>query len=137
MYFIISATIPTGLLAAVWNMPMFSQASTDPTLEDKGVYKTLIRLGPPFNKLGSAFVELFRHFKWNRVVMISRRKTDQKQVFCDYSSRSNEKVFRENNITLAEWIIIDDGIDDFKIDDVLNRIKQRGRSKFVILHGVI
>jgi hypothetical protein len=69
--------------------------------------------------------------------MISRRKTDQKQVFCDYSSRSNEKVFRENNITLAEWIIIDDGIDDFKIDDVLDRIKQRGRSKSVILHGVI
>jgi hypothetical protein len=34
LYFIISATIPTGLLAAVWNMPMFSQASTDPTLED-------------------------------------------------------------------------------------------------------
>ncbi|CAG2192758.1 ANPRA [Mytilus edulis] len=122
-----ASTIPTGLLAAVWNIPMFSQGSTDPVLEDKGIYKTLIRLGPPFDKLGAAFVQLCKHFKWDRLVMISRRKTDQKNVFCDYSSRSNEKAFRDNNITLAEWIVIDDGISDVAIDDVLDRIKQRGR----------
>lgn len=109
---------------------MFSQGSTDPVLEDKGIYKTLIRLGPPFDKLGAAFVQLCKHFKWDRLVMISRRKTDQKNVFCDYSSRSNEKAFRDNNITLAEWIVIDDGISDVAIDDVLDRIKQRGRSKY-------
>ncbi|KAK3096856.1 hypothetical protein FSP39_004017 [Pinctada imbricata] len=103
-----TATQPVGQLASFWNFPIFSQASSDPVLEDKTTYKTLIRLGPPFNKLGRAFVEIFKYFNWNRVVMISRRKTDNKRVFCDYSSRSSEEVFRLHNITLADWMQIDE-----------------------------
>ncbi|XP_055956148.1 atrial natriuretic peptide receptor 1-like [Patella vulgata] len=106
---------------------MFSQASSDPSLADKSVYKTLIRLGPPFNRLGQALVEIFGHFNWKRAVIVSRRKTDNKKVFCDYSSRAADVIFRANNITVAEWMIIDDGITDAKIDEMLERVYQRGR----------
>ena len=107
---------------------MFSQAATDPTLADKAIYSTLIRLGPPFNKLGKALVEVFKHFQWKKAVLISRRKVDEKKVFCDYSSRSMEKAFRENNITLADWTVIGDNIDQNSIDDLLQRITMLGRS---------
>lgn len=112
---------------------MFSQASTDPLLADKSVYKTLVRLGPPFNKMGKAFVEIFNHFKWTNIVMVSRRKVDDRNVFCDYSSRSAEEAFRKSNITLADWIQIDDGINEKAIDTLLNRIRQRGRSELIIV----
>ncbi|XP_041368120.1 atrial natriuretic peptide receptor 1-like [Gigantopelta aegis] len=108
-------------------MPIFSQASSDPSLSNKKTYNTLVRLGPPFNRMGNAFVELFGYFKWKRVVIISRRKTDQKRVFCDYSSRAADTTFRANGITVADWVIIDDGISFKEIDIMINRIKQRGR----------
>ena len=108
---------------------MFSQASTDPSLEDKSVYKTLVRLGPPFNKMGKAFVELLDHYNWTRVVIISKRMSSQRHVFCDYSSRSVEQAFNDNDIEIADFIRIDEGISDIQIDVVLNRAKQRSRSK--------
>lgn len=125
----LSATTPSGLLASFWNLPIFSQASSDPSLADKSIYKTLVRLGPPFNKMGRAFVELFKHYNWTRVVMISKRKSDNRNVFCDYSSRSIEEAFNLNSIEIADYIPIDAGITDKQIDTVLNRAKQRGRSK--------
>lgn len=126
----LSATEPAALLAAFWNMPMFSQASSDPVFMDKSLYKTLIRLGPPFNKMGLALVHIFRQFGWSRVVIISRRKTDQRRVFCDYSSRSTLEAFRNSNITVADWMEISDGLTDKDIDDILTRVQQRGRSTY-------
>ncbi|KAL5004738.1 hypothetical protein ScPMuIL_018194 [Solemya velum] len=105
----------------------FSHASSDPSLADKTVYKTLVRLGPPFNKLGKALVELFNHFHWKRVMLISRRRTDNKKVFCDYSSRSVEAELRNSNISLAEWIQIGDGLSDLEIDNILNNVQRRSR----------
>ncbi|XP_069136802.1 atrial natriuretic peptide receptor 1-like [Argopecten irradians] len=122
-----SSTEPVGLLASFWNFPILSQASSDPILADKSVFKTLVRLGPPFNKLGNAMAEFFHYFKWKRVVIISRRKVDNKKVFCDYSSRSYETSFRTNNITIADMITIDDDIPEPEIDELLVRLQQRGR----------
>ncbi|XP_064609278.1 receptor-type guanylate cyclase gcy-28-like [Liolophura sinensis] len=121
------ATKPSGLLASFWNLPMFSPASTDPILGDKATYRTLVRLGPPFNKLGLALVEVLRHFNWSRVVLVSRRKTDEKKVFCDYSFRSAEEQFRLANITVADKIQISDNLDIETIDDILTRVQQRAR----------
>lgn len=79
--------------------------------------------------MGRAFVELFKHYNWTRVVMISKRKNDNRNVFCDYSSRSIEEAFHLNSIEIADYISIDAGITDKQIDTVLDRVKQRGRSK--------
>lgn len=126
---VLTATKPSGLLATFWNLPMFSPASTDPILGDKNTYKTLVRLGPPFNKLGLALVEVFRHFNWSRVVLVSRRKTDEKKVFCDYSSRSAEEQFRLADITVADKIQISDNLDVDTIDEILTRVQQRTRGE--------
>ena len=79
--------------------------------------------------MGKALVEMFQHFSWNTVVMITKRKTDNKNVFCDYSARSVEEEFRNNNITINDYVLINDGIADSDINAVLDRIRGRGRSK--------
>ena len=124
----IAATKPSGYLASFWKLPMFTPASTDPSLSDKKTYTTLVRMGPPFSKMGRAIVEIFQKIGWSHVVMISRRIIDQRFVFCDYASRSIELQFRKNNLTLADWIKIDDGPPQNEIDDVLERVRTRGRS---------
>ena len=130
----ISATKPTGLLASFWNVPIFTPGSTDPLLSDKAIYTTLVRMAPAFSKMGAAIVEIFEKIGWSHVVMISRRIVSQKFVFCDYASRSIEEQFRANNLTLADWIKIDDGLPQREIDEVLRRVNNRGRSMcFLIL----
>ena len=49
-------------------------------------------------------------------------------MFCDYSSRAAEKTFRESNISVADSIIIGDDPSDDEIDEILYRLRQRGRS---------
>ena len=132
----VSATTPTGLLASYWNLPMYSQASSDPNLADKNVFKTLVRLGPPFNKMGKALVEMFKHFNWDTVVMVTKRKTDNQNVFCDYSARSVVEEFRDNAIAINDNVEINPGISDYEIKAVLERIKGRGRSKYYIMSPV-
>ena len=73
------ATKVAGYLAAYWNMPMFSYASTDPILSDKNVFTTLVRTSPPFTKMGNAIIEVSASFQlkyskkyahdWNFVVI--------------------------------------------------------------------
>ena len=108
---------------------MFSQAASDPSLADKNIYTTLVRLGPPFNKMGKALVEMFKHFNWDTVVMVTKRKTDNRNVFCDYSARSVEEEFRNNGIVINDYMLIDTELSDMDINIVLDRIKGRGRSK--------
>lgn len=80
---------PAGLLGSYWNLPVFSQASTQSSLSDKSVYSTLVRIGPVFAKMGGAVVELFRYFGWQRTVIVARRAIDTQEVFCDYAARSD------------------------------------------------
>lgn len=67
---------------------------------------------------------------WSRLVMVSRRIVDQRFVFCDYAARSIElQVRAHTNMTLEDWIRIDDGLADEAILKVLERIRTRGRSE--------
>ncbi|KAK2186746.1 hypothetical protein NP493_190g03005 [Ridgeia piscesae] len=131
-------TKPAALLASFWNLPIFSQASSDPALIDKSIYTTLVRMGPPFNKLSYAIIDLFKFYGWERIVMISRRPVGSKHVFCDYVSRpsycsnvplvrSLEVQFEEEGMRLEDWMKIYDGISDEKIEYLLDRAKQRSR----------
>ena len=129
--FSFAATTPVALLASYWNLPIFSQASTDPVLEDKSVFKTLVRLGPPFNKMGSALVGFYQKYNWTRTVVISKKRTDNRNVFCDYSYRSVEVAFQDNGIEIADYIPIYEDISDVEIDRVLDRARQRGRGKVI------
>ena len=61
--------------------------------------------------------------------MVTKRKTDNRNVFCDYSARSVVEEFRNNDIAINDNVEINPGISDNEITAVLNRIKGRGRSK--------
>ena len=108
---------------------MFSSASSDPSLSDKDTFTTLVRMGPPFRRLGPGIGELFAYFKWHQFVLISRRPVGSKHVFCDYASRSIEEHFRDSSVLAADWLRFTDGISDEDIDAILENTKQRGRSE--------
>ena len=71
-FFFVPATKVAGYLAAYWNMPMFSYASTDPILSDKNVFTTLVRTSPPFTKMGNAIIEVSAcfHLKYIPKIML-------------------------------------------------------------------
>ncbi|CAH1801680.1 unnamed protein product [Owenia fusiformis] len=124
------AAIPVGHLAAFWNLPLFAHASSDPMLADKERFNTVVRVLPPYNKMGSAFVELFKYYGWKRGVMLSTRIYSM----ISFAARSVEKKFRENNVTLADTIDVETMSND-EIDDALERFQHRGRIIIILLEA--
>ncbi|CAH1775681.1 unnamed protein product [Owenia fusiformis] len=122
------AAIPVGNLAAYWNIPMFAHASSDPSLSDKGRFPTVARVLPPYNKMGSALVELFNHYGWRRVVMLSTRKYNM----ISFAARAIKQQFRNNNITLADSMDAYT-LTDNEIEEALERFEHRGRIIIVLL----
>ncbi|CAH1773110.1 unnamed protein product [Owenia fusiformis] len=123
------AAVPVGHLASFWNIPMFGHASTDPVLSNKRLFTTLLRLLPPYNKMGSAFVEIFKFYGWRRCVMLTTRLAS----LMSEASRSVLQKFREFNITLADFIEVNSNLDDSDIDDYLRRFQHRGRIIVLLL----
>ena len=78
-----TAATPVGYLCTFWNMPMFSWASTDPFLSDKKLYRTLVRIAPPFSKMGNAIYNAFLHFNWLNVIMVSQLRTGRSATHSD------------------------------------------------------
>ena len=58
-----SAAINAGKIISFWNLPHLSYSSPDPELADKVMYTTLVRMISPFNRLGSAMVDIFAHYQ--------------------------------------------------------------------------
>lgn len=125
-----SATKAAGLLASYWNLPMFTHGSTDPLLTDKKTFNTLVRMAPNFSKMGAAVAEVCKAFEWQKTVLVSSLPANAAtDIFCDYASRSVEKVFRESNLTLTDWVKFANFPSDEEIDELLLRVRSRGRSE--------
>ena len=58
-----SAAINAGKIISFWNLPHLSYSSPDPELANKNLYTTLVRMISPFNRLGSAMVDIFAHYQ--------------------------------------------------------------------------
>ena len=117
--------VPVGHYWTVKNLPVFTHGGTDPVLEDKSIYQTLVRLGPTYNKYGPAFVEIFKHFKWTRVALLAKD-----YHICDFGASSVNHHFPLHNLTVAEWIRVSKrGITDAQVEEYLDRIQERSRSK--------
>lgn len=109
------------------NVPIYSVSSADPELDDKEIYRNLIRPGlPTYNTIGKAIIGVLDHFKWSKVSLLVRDNG-----LCNYGVKSIETILRERrDLTLIEKISVltTDTADD--IDTFLRRIKKRARSKF-------
>ena len=66
-------TMVTSMLAAAYNIPVVSPASSNPHLSNKGDYPTFSRLVAPDNSSGQvgALVALLRQFGWDRITIIN------------------------------------------------------------------
>ena len=53
----------------------------------------------------------------------------QIDIFCDYSARSIDEQFRASGIVIGDWIQFDKDLDDSEVQDILQRVEERGRSK--------
>lgn len=80
----------------------------------------------PFNKLALALLKLLQTMKWSRVAMVT---TTPSLTYCDFASRSIEKLLLDTNITLIDWLKRSSMPDRFTIANWLDRIKERARSK--------
>ncbi|CAH1775517.1 unnamed protein product, partial [Owenia fusiformis] len=120
------AAIVVCHLATFWNFPVFSHGSSDPELADKKLFQTLVRILPPFSKMGRAFVEVFKYFKWNTGVLMATENIGQ-YSFNDYASRSIEQEFRNAGLTLSDNVKVSPDITENEIDTYLKRFSRRGR----------
>lgn len=122
----LSVLVPVGFYWTVKNIPTITHGATDLVLEDKSFYKTLIRLGPTYNKYGPAFAKIFLHFGWKKASIIAN---DQRT--CDYGATSINEFFPKYNLTITEWIRVPSrGFTDQELEKYLDRIQERSRSEF-------
>ncbi len=125
-YFFRSVCAPTGYYIAHKNIPMLPMGCTDTELGDKNVFRTLLRLGSTYGKMGRAFRQAFQFYGWNRMAMFSREGDGS----CDYGTNGIREAFRGTNITIAEWIKAPRGVTTQDMEEYLFRMRSRARSKF-------
>ena len=109
---------------AHWNVPMFPTGCTTDELEDKDVHHTMIRVNAAYDKLGTALLEIFNTFGWKRTVILNKEGG-----LCGFGSEIINYMFRDNNITVAEWIKIRNTMSISTVDEYLDRLNERGRSE--------
>ena len=109
---------------------MFTHAATDPLITDKNTYTTIVRISPAFSKMAGSVLSLAKHFNWRRAVIVSQRGRPRNN-FCDYASRGIESLFREQGLMIADWMVIDTVLSAAKTEEVLSRIRQRGRGQYI------
>ena len=56
---------------------------------------------------------------------------------CDFGARSIESRMNENDFTIADWVRTRDDISDEDMDEILQRISERSRSKLGRRYTVI
>ncbi len=124
---LISVCIPAGYYIAFKNIPMFPSVCTNPALGDRSLFKTLIRVHPPYNKLAKAVRQIFRGYNWKRFSVFSR------EVFlCSYGAQGLYDLFKGTDVVLTDWVKAPDTISDGTIEQVLTRMRTRARSKYIL-----
>ncbi|CAH1775514.1 unnamed protein product [Owenia fusiformis] len=127
-----AAAIVVSHLATFWNFPVFSHASSDPELADKTTFQTLVRVMPPYSKMGKAFVEVFRYFNWTVGAMMSVDYSGQ-YSFESYAHRSIQGEFRKANIMLSDDVKVPSNISSDEINAHLERFQKRARIIILLL----
>ncbi|XP_051958629.1 guanylate cyclase 2G-like [Xyrauchen texanus] len=60
----------TGLIASIWNIPMFGFVGQTPKMDDILVYDTYIKIVPPLTRVGEVLIKTLDFFGWKYVGMI-------------------------------------------------------------------
>ena len=91
---------PAGHLATKWNMPMVSHICTSTKLSDKKLYPTFARTVAPSYKTAPMFVEIMRHFGYDRAAIFYA--SDHIQVL---SAIAVKEEFLRVGIILTDFVL--------------------------------
>lgn len=115
-----------GFAVSFWNRPIFPEWCSDPTMDNKTTYNTMVRLSGSWTRLGSAFMALMQHYGWQRAVLVS----DTAPGTCLYgvTSINNQLSAPSANFTIL-WIRLNKFPTAVEMADTLQQIKDRVRSE--------
>ncbi len=95
----------------------------------------MIRVNADVAKMANAIIDLFHHFKWHRIVLIS-----VEHGVCEVYTSGMLAKFRMKNVTIDEYIrvpfksmVATRTLNDGQIHFYLNRIRETGRSKTFVV----
>jgi len=111
---------------------MFPESCIDSVLDDKTVYTTMIRVSGTLSQLGYAFVQLFNLYGWHRAILL----TDRSEGICLEGATSFYNHAIVQNITVVNWLKMEDTVSDEVISNIINQIKQQARSKLSIVYSI-
>ncbi|XP_061471862.1 atrial natriuretic peptide receptor 3 isoform X2 [Rhineura floridana] len=121
------AAAPVARLASHWNLPMISAGALAAGFSTKtGEYSHLTRVAPGYAKMGEMFLALFRHHKWNRVMLVYHE--DKEQRSCFFAAEGVHVVFREAGLHMDDFAFDESGK---YTDDVVRAIQ--GGERVVIM----
>ncbi len=128
LYLYKTVCIPASYYYSYWNLAIFSESCTSALLDDKVAHDILIRVMPSYSKVGPAFTQLFKHYGWTQAVLVG----PDGATYCEFGANGIRDKFKENNITISEWITIPAKGELFTrdIDSILGRVRSRGRSEY-------
>ena len=133
MFFSITiACAPAGYVASYWHLPMVTAYCTDPSLDNRTTYDTMIRILGSTSGFGSVFSQIFKAFNWHLAVVVSDTASD----VCQYGVTSIVAKFKNNNISVSEWIQLTADPSDMELEICLEKIRQRARSKWCATYGI-
>ncbi|KAG8131196.1 putative Atrial natriuretic peptide receptor 3 protein [Naja naja] len=123
------AAAPVARLASHWNLPMISAGALAAGFSPKtGEYSHLTRVSPGYAKMGEMFLALFRHHKWNRVLLVYH--DDKEQRSCFFAAEGVHLVFREAGLHVDDFAFEESGK---YADDAVRAIQGGERAVFAEL----
>ncbi|XP_031566763.1 metabotropic glutamate receptor 3-like isoform X2 [Actinia tenebrosa] len=115
-------------ILTLFNIPQVGYASSSAVFSDKTRYKTFLRVLPPDNLQAKAIAQLFAHFKWNYVSLVSSN---------DHYAGPLRESFRQEiqrlGICLANDIIFSYLPSKNIIEKALMSIKQTNKARVVLV----
>ncbi|XP_070536363.1 atrial natriuretic peptide receptor 1-like isoform X2 [Ptychodera flava] len=103
---------PGAQLAAQWDTPMVSWGCASSALSNKAIYPTFARTVGPLTRTAGFLVQIFRHFGWSRVAIIS-----SSEHFWELTAETMRKNFLASDIEVPEFHVFYSTRDNGRIDD--------------------
>jgi len=116
---------PASYVASYYNVPIFVESGSDPAMDNKTVYNTLIRLSGSIDAFARAFVSVFKQNGWSEFFLLS----DMNSNYCQYGASSlNSLVTGSSNMSISEWVFLKSLPTKSDMSYYISRIQQTGRS---------
>jgi hypothetical protein len=113
------------MLASYYTRSMFPEYGSDPTMNDKTIYNTVVRIAGSSTNFALAFQAVFRLYGWKRFVILS----DQAPLsWCTYGSAAISKLMSSQ--TVIPITMKTSGLLPSDYAEYLDGVRKNGRSMY-------